>query len=156
VFAVAIGIATAFIVLRFNNLMDYLQLLFSFFIAPLFGTFLLGMFWKRSSPNAAFCGLLLGILGAAGHYTAYEFNLIRYPSQMAANFYQAIYAFVICFGVTVVVSFFTECKRDEELVGLVYSLTDVPRNKDLHWYERPGVWAIVVLALAVVLNIIFW
>ena len=156
VFAVAVGIATAFIVLRFNNLMDYLQLLFAFFNAPLFGTFLLGMFWKRTTPNAAFCGLFSGILGAAGHYTLYHYKVVSYPSDMAANFYQAIVAFVVCFVVTVVVTFFTEPRKEAELVGLVYSLTPKPRNQDLPWYERPGILAVGILALCIVLNIIFW
>ena len=156
VFAVAVGIATAFIVLRFNNLMDYLQLLFSFFNAPLFGTFLLGMFWKRTTPNGGFCGLLAGIVGAAGHYALYHFRLIHYPSDMAANFYGAIWAWSVCFLVTVAVSLVTARKKDEELVGLVYALTAVPRNPDIPWHERPGVLAIGVLAVAVVLNIIFW
>jgi SSS family solute:Na+ symporter len=156
VFAVAVGIATAFIVLKFTNLMDYLQLLFAFFNAPLFATFLLGMFWKRATPNAAFCGLLSGILGAAGHYTLYHYKVINYPSDMAANFYQAIYAFSICFLVTVVVSLFTAPKKDEELVGLVYALTPKPCTSHLPWYDRPGILAIGILALCLVLNIIFW
>jgi len=156
VFAVAVGIATAFIVLRFNNLMDYLQLLFAFFNAPLFATFLLGMFWKRTTPTGGFCGLLCGILGAAGHYALYHFRVLSYPSDMAANFYQAIWAFAICFVVTVAVTFVTRPKKDEELVGLVYALTEVPRNKDLPWYGRPGVLALGVLGLCLVLNVIFW
>jgi SSS family solute:Na+ symporter len=156
VFAVVAGMATAFIVLRFNNLMDYLQLLFAFFNAPLFATFLLGMFWKRATPNAAFCGLLSGILGAAGHYTLYHYEIINYPSDMAANFYQAIYAFSICFLVTMFVSLFTAPKKDEELVGLVYALTPKPRTSHLPWYDRPGILAIGILGLCIVLNIIFW
>ncbi|HUU12540.1 MAG TPA: sodium:solute symporter family protein [Terriglobia bacterium] len=156
VFAVAAGIATAFIVLRFNNLMDYLQLLFAFFNAPLFGTFLLGMFWKRTTPNAAFSGLLSGTLGAMGHYALYAFGAIHYPTDMAANFYQAIYAFAICFGVTVIVTFFTEPKKEEELVGLVYSLTPRPKIEGLPWYNRPGILALGILGTCIVLNIIFW
>ena len=156
VFAVAVGIATAFIVLRFNNLMDYLQLLFAFFNAPLFGTFLLGMFWKRTSAHSGFWGLLSGILAAATHYTLYRYHVIFYPSDMAANFYQAIWAFSVCVVVTVVVTLFTEPRKEEELVGLVYSLTPKPRNQDLPWYERPGILAIGILALCTVLNIIFW
>lgn len=156
VFAVIVGVATAFIVLRFNNLMDYLQLLFAFFNAPLFATFLLGMFWKRTSAHSGFWGLLCGILAAAVHYTLYHFHYITYPSDMAANFYQAIWAFVVCFGVTVVVTFFTEPRKEEELVGLVYSLTPKPKTAELPWYERPGVWALGILALCTVLNIIFW
>ena len=156
IFAVVVGVGTAFIVLRFNNLMDYLQLLFAFFLAPLFATFFLGMFWKRTSPNAAFVGLLSGIAGAATHYMLYRFNLIGYHSEMAANFYQAIWAFAVCFSVTVVLTFFTHSKPEEELVGLVYSLTEVPRNKGLAWYARPGTWALAILVLVVALNIIFW
>ncbi len=113
IFAVVVGVGTAFIVLRFNNLMDYLQLLFAFFLAPLFATFFLGMFWKRTSPNAAFVGLLSGIAGAATHYMLYRFNLIGYHSEMAANFYQAIWAFAVCFSVTVVLTFFTHSKPEE-------------------------------------------
>jgi SSS family solute:Na+ symporter len=156
VFAVAVGIGTAFIVLKFNNLMDYLQLLFAFFNAPLFGTFLLGMFWKRTSAHSGFWGLLSGILAAATHYTLYHYHVVLYPSDMAANFYQAIWAFSVCGVVTVVVTLFTEPRKEEELVGLVYSLTPKLRNQDLPWYERPGILAIGILALCTVLNIIFW
>jgi SSS family solute:Na+ symporter len=156
VFAVVVGIGTAFIVLRFNNLMDYLQLLFAFFNAPLFATFLLGMFWKRTSAHSGFWGLLCGIIAAAAHYTLYHYHYIYYPSDMAANFYQAIWAFVVCFSVTVVVTFFTEPRKEEELVGLVYSLTPRPKTSDLPWYERPGILAIGILALCAVLNVIFW
>ncbi len=157
VFAVLAGISTAFIVLRFNNLMDYVQLLFSVFNAPLFATFLLGMFWKATTPMAGFLGLLAGIVGAFTHAVLYHFlKVIHYPSDMAANFYQAIWAWSICFAVTLVVTTFTEPKKDEELVGLVYALTSVPRNKDVAWFGRPGILALGVLALTAVLNVIFW
>jgi SSS family solute:Na+ symporter len=158
VFAVAVGIGTAFIVLKFNNLMDYLQLLFAFFNAPLFATFLLGMFTRKATPTGGFCGLLSGILTAAVHYTLLRFDVFHYPNakEMANNFYQAIWAFSVCFVVTLVVSAMTRPKPDEELVGLVYSLTPKPRNQDLPWYERPGILAIIILAVCVVLNIIFW
>jgi SSS family solute:Na+ symporter len=157
IFAVAVGIGTAFITkIWFNNLMDYVQLLFSFFNAPLFGTFLLGMFWKRTTPNAGFCGLLSGILGALVHWLLYHFHVIAYHSDMAANFYQAIWAFSICFVVTVVVTQFTQPKKDEELVGLVYALTPKPKTALLPWYGRPGFLALGILALCLVLNIIFW
>lgn len=156
VFAVAVGIGTAFIVLKFNNLMDYLQLLFAIFNAPLFGTFLLGMFWKRTTPTAGFSGLLAGILGAFSHWLLYHYGVIHYPSDMAANFYQAIYAFSTCFLVTLLVTQFTEPKKDEDLVGLVYALTPRPTNQDIPWYERPGMQAVGILGLCVVLNILFW
>ena len=158
VFAVAVGIGTAFIVLKFNNLMDYLQLLFAFFNAPLFATFLLGMFTRKATPTGGFCGLLSGILTAAVHYSLLRFGVFHYPNakEMANNFYQAIWAFSVCFIVTLVVSAMSRPKPDEELVGLVYSLTPKPRNQDLPWYERPGILAIIILAVCVVLNIIFW
>jgi SSS family solute:Na+ symporter len=156
VFAVAAGIATAFILLKFDNLMDYLQLLFTIFNAPLFGTFLLGMFWKRTSADSGFWGLLSGILAAATHRTVYHYHKDLYLSPMAANFYQAVWAFSVCAVVTVVVTLFTQPRKEEELVGLVYSLTPKPRNQDLPWYERPGILAIGILALCTVLNIIFW
>jgi solute:Na+ symporter, SSS family len=154
--AVAVGVMTAFIVLRFNNLMDYLQLLFAFFNAPLFATFLLGMFWKRASAHSGFWGLLSGILAACGHWLLYHFGIIHYPSAMAANFYQAIYAFSVCFVVTVLVTQFTAPRKEEELVGLVYSLTPKPEHGHLPWFKRPMVLAVGVLALCAALNIIFW
>src|SRR5437764_3097006 len=156
VVAVLGGIATAFIVLRFNNLIDYLQLLFSFFNAPFFAIFLLGMFWKRTSPNAAFTGLLIGIASAITHYLLYAYGVIHYPSPMANNFYQAIWAFSICFVVTVVVTTFTEPRKEEELVGLVYALTPSQKTGHLPWYQRPGIMAMGVLFLCAVLNVIFW
>ena len=156
--AVLVGIATAFInKVWFNNLMDYVQLLFAFFNAPLFATFLLGMFWRRTTPKAGFWGLLCGILAALAHWLLYRvFHLLAYRTDMASNFYQAIWAFATCFAVTVMVTQFTEPKKEEELVGLVYSLTPKPRNQGLPWYERPGILAIGILGLCTVLNIIFW
>jgi SSS family solute:Na+ symporter len=158
IFAVLVGIATAFITkVWFNNLMDYVQLLFAFFNAPLFATFLLGMFWRRTTPKAGFWGLLCGILAALAHWLLYRvFHLLAYQSDMASNFYQAIWAFATCFAVTLMVTQFTEPKKEEELVGLVYSLTPKPRNQGLPWYERPGILAIGILGLCTVLNIIFW
>ncbi len=156
VFAVAVGIGTAFIVLRFNNLMDYLQLLFAFFNAPLFGTFLLGMFWKRTSAHSGFWGLLCGILAAATHYTLYHYHYIRYPSDMAANFYQAIWAFVVCFVVTVVVTLLYRAAEGRGTGGLGLFADPKPKTSHLPWYERPGILAIGILALCLVLNIIFW
>jgi SSS family solute:Na+ symporter len=157
-FAVAVGIGTAFIVLMFNNLMDYLQLLFAFFNAPLFATFLLGMFSKRATPTGGFWGLLTGILAAAAHYTLLRYHVFHYPNAqaMANNFYQAMWAFGVCFVVTLVVSSLTAPKPEGELVGLVYQVTPKPSMEHLSWYERPGILAIGILALCAVLNIIFW
>ncbi len=97
-----------------------------------------------------------GILAAATHYCLYHYHVIMYPSDMAANFYQAIWAFCVCVVVTVVVTMFTEPRKEEELVGLVYSLTPKPRNQDLPWFERPGILALGILGMCTVLNIIFW
>jgi SSS family solute:Na+ symporter len=158
IFAVIVGIGTAFIVLYFNNLMDYLQFLFALFNAPLFATFLLGMFSKRATPTAGFWGLLCGVLAATTHYILLRFHVFQYPGAqaMANNFYQAMWAFGVCFIVTLVVSSFTARKPDEELVGLVYQVTPKPKTSHLPWYERPGILAIGILALCAVLNIIFW
>jgi len=154
--AVAVGVVTAFIVLKFNNLMDYLQLLFSFFNAPLFATFLLGMFWKRTTGHGAFCGLLAGILSAVGHYSLYHFGVVHYQSAMGANFYQAVIAWTTCFVITIVVTLFTRPRNEQELVGLVYSMTARLETTRLPWYDRPGVIAVGVLGLCAILNLIFW
>ena len=154
--AVAVGVVTAFIVLKFNNLMDYLQLLFSFFNAPLFATFLLGMFWKRTTGHGAFCGLLAGILSAVGHYSFYHFGVVHYQSAMGANFYQAVIAWTTCFVITIVVTLFTRPRNEQELVGLVYSMTARLETTRLPWYDRPGVIAVGVLGLCAILNLIFW
>lgn len=156
VFAVLVGIGTAFIVLRFNDLMDYLQLLFSFFNAPLFATFLLGIFWKRTTSHAAFWGLLAGILGAGLHHSLEAAGILHYRSAMAADFRLAIFSWSVCFVVTIVITLFTEPKKEKELVGLVYQLTPRQAHGHLSWHRRPGTWAIAVLAVTVALGIVFW
>ena len=154
--AVVAGVLTAFIVLHFNNLMDYLQALFSIFNAPLFATFLLGMFWKRTTGHGAFWGLLCGLVGSTTHYVLYRADVIHYYSPMGANFFQAMWAFGIGVAVTVVVTLMTKPRPENELVGLVYSLTPRPELAHLPWYERPGMIALGVLGLCLILNIIFW
>ena len=158
VVGVLISVGTAYIVMQFNNLMDYMQLLFSFFNAPLFATFMLGMFWRRATSWGAFWGLLAGILSAAGHYvlTTPRVGVLHYGSDMTANFYGAIVAWTVCFLVTILVSLVTRQKPAEELVGLVYSLTPKAPEPVRRWYARPSVFAVVVLLLAVLLNIWFW
>ena len=111
----------------FKNLMDYMQLIFSFFNAPLFATFLLAMFWKGATPWGGFWGLLVGILTAAGHYILYKLGILSYHSEMAANFYQAIWAWSADFVVTIGVSLFTAKRDPKELVGLVFGLTPKPK-----------------------------
>jgi SSS family solute:Na+ symporter len=169
VFGIAFSIAAAYMANRFNNIMDMLQLVFAFVNAPLFATFLLGMFWKRTTGHAAFTGLLAGTAAAAIHHgltlpagavagikggwLAITHN---YPSEMAQNFWTAIYAWTTCFVVTIIVSLVTRAPDEKKLVGLVYSLTPKPEEEPLAWYARPASLAIMVIAGTVLLNIIFW
>jgi SSS family solute:Na+ symporter len=155
VVGIAISVGTAYIVQSFPNLMDYMQLIFSFFNAPLFATFLLGMFWRGATAWGGFWGLLVGILTAAGHYILYKAGGLTYHSDMAANFYQAIWAWSADFVVTIAVSLFTAKRDPKELVGLVFGLTPKPKA-EARWYARPAVWGTLAVIAAVVLNVIFW
>ena len=155
VVGVLISIGTAYIALGFKNLMDYMQLIFSFFNAPLFATFLLGMFWKGATGWGGFWGLLVGILTAAGHYILYKAGILNYHSDMAANFYQAIWAWLADFVVTIGVSLFTAKRDPKELAGLVFGLTPKPKA-EARWYARPAVWGTLAIIIAIVLNVIFW
>ena len=168
IFGVLFSIGAAYTAARFNNLMDFLQLVFAFVNAPLFATFLLGMFWKRSTGHGAFSGLLCGTAAAAVHHglTLPRGDLVGikggwiavihdYPSEMAQNFWTAIWAFAVCFVITVGISLMTKPRDEKELVGLVYSLTEKPSEEHLSWYQRPAYLGGVVLVLALVLNIIF-
>jgi SSS family solute:Na+ symporter len=169
VFGIAISVAAAYVATRFNNIMDMLQLVFAFVNAPLFGTFLLGMFWKRATGHGAFTGLLAGTLAAAIHHgltlpreavSGVKGGWIAlthsYPSEMAQNFWTAIYAWTACFIVTILVSLVTRPREDRELVGLVYSLTERPKEDSLDWYKRPAMLGVVVLGLTLALNVVFW
>ncbi len=155
VVGILISIGTAYIALGFKNLMDYMQLIFSFFNAPLFATFLLGMFWKGATGWGGFWGLLVGILTAAGHYILYKAGILNYHSDMAANFYQAIWAWLADFVVTIGVSLFTAKRDPKELAGLVFGLTPKPKA-EARWYARPAVWGTLAIIIAIVLNVIFW
>ncbi|MEB3197830.1 MAG: sodium:solute symporter family protein [Candidatus Sericytochromatia bacterium] len=156
VVGIAISVGAAYLAMNFNNIMDYLQLLFSFFNAPLFATFLLGMFWRRATGHGAFWGLLAGTLAAMGHYAAIKGGVLHYPSDMAGNFYGAIYAFMACLLGTIGLSLVTRARPEAELVGLVYQLT--PRESDHHapWHQRPALVGSVVLVLTLALNVCFW
>ena len=167
VVGIAISVATAYAAMRFNNIMDMLQLVFSFVNAPLFATFLLGMFWRRTTGDGAFFGLLAGTLAAALHYeltaVAGGVSLIgkladlhTYPSDMAQNFWGAIWAWSACFAITTTVSLLTRARPATELTGLVYSLTPRIADAQIAWYARPAAIGIVVLALTLVLNVVFW
>ena len=161
---VALSVATAYLAALFNNIMDLLQLVFSFVNAPLFATFLLGMFWKRTTGHGAFAGLLAGTGAAAMTHGltiaegkgGWIFAATGFPSTMAQNFWMAIFAWSTCFVVTIVVSLATPAKPEEELRGLVYGLTDVPSDEGEPWYRRPFVLAAIVCAALVILNVVFW
>jgi SSS family solute:Na+ symporter len=166
VVGIAISVATAYVAMRFNNIMDMLQLVFSFVNAPLFATFLLGMFWRRATGHGAFWGLLAGTVAAALHYeltavpgasplVAKIAVLHAYPSDMAQNFWGAIWAWTSCFALTVLVSVSTQPRPASELKGLVYSLTPRITDDRLEWYRRPAALGIIVFALAAALNIVF-
>jgi SSS family solute:Na+ symporter len=160
---VALSIATAYLARLFNNIMDLLQLVFSFVNAPLFATFLLGMFWKRTTGHGAFTGLLAGTTAAAVTHGltmaegkgGWIFAAHGFPSTMAQNFWMAIFAWSTCFAVTIVVSLMTPAKPEEELRGLVYGLTDVPSDEGEPWYRRPLALAGIVCVALVILNVVF-
>jgi SSS family solute:Na+ symporter len=155
---VLISIATAYIVMAFESIMDYVQLLHGLFLAPLFGTFLLGMFWRRTTPWAGFAGLVSGTLGGVGLWGLELAGVLQYGSPMAGNFWRAWWAWVICVVVTVVVSLLTSRtqKPDEELEGLVWGLTEKKEGEEPAWYKKPWVLAAAALAITVALNIIFF
>jgi SSS family solute:Na+ symporter len=187
---VLVSIGTAYLVMQFQSIMDYVQALISFFIAPLFGTVILGMLWKRATPAGGFWGLLAGTLSSIGMWAYVKFvdaSFLAYMafspsahgkmkawmalkasapagtsiptapiSDMAENMYRALWCWVICVAVTVVVSLLTKPKTDKELTGLVYGQTVIPSEGHFPFYKRSIFWAGVVAAIFVILNIIFW
>jgi SSS family solute:Na+ symporter len=163
VFGVLLSIAAAYVAQRYNNIMDLLQLVFGFVNAPLFATFLLGMFWKRSTGHGAFWGLVTGTSSAALVHglTMAEGKggwlgaVHTFPSTMAQNFWIAIWAWTTCFLVTIVVSAVTKPRAEAELEGLVYGLTKIPHEEGVSWYLRPAPVAIAVGVLVLILNIWF-
>jgi SSS family solute:Na+ symporter len=170
VFGIALSVAAAYATTRFNNIMDMLQLVFAFVNAPLFATFLLGMFWKRTTGHGAFTGLVSGTLAAAIHHGltlpagshvgikgGWLGTIVNtYPSEMAQNFWTAIFAWTSCFLVTLLVSLATRPRPDSELRGLVWSLTERPNDEDTVWWARPATVAVFILIMLVGLNIVFF
>lgn len=153
---VILSIGTAYIVQSFPNLMDYMQLIFSFFSAPLFATFLLGMFWRGATPWGGFWGLLIGISTAVVHYILYKLHIVHYGSDMGANFYQATWAWLANFISTIIISKFTAPKDVSELEGLVYGLSSKKAEAAISFCARPAVWGSAALLVVVILNILFW
>ncbi len=164
ILGVLVSIGTAYLVMQFLSIMDYVQALFSIFIAPLFGTVILGMLWKRATPAAGFWGLLAGTLSSIGMFLWVEFDpsALRYialsphAKDMAENMYRALWSWIICVIVTVVVSLMTRPKPETELAGLVYGATEIPSEGHLPLYQRPIFLAGIVLVIFVILNVIFW
>jgi solute:Na+ symporter, SSS family len=169
VFGILLSILVAYTATHFNNIMDFLQLVFAFFNAPVFGAILLGMFWKRATGHGAFSGLVSGTLAAALHHGftipsgsvagikgGWITVLHQYPSEMAQNFWTAIWAFGVCFVVAVLVSLVTRPLPDESMKGLVYSLTEKPKEENVVWYKRPAYLGVAILAIALILNVVFW
>jgi SSS family solute:Na+ symporter len=181
VVGILLSIFCAYLVRHWSNAMDIIQLVFGFVNAPLFATFLFGMFWKRTTSTGAFLGLLggtatsalfhsltyasgnaLGIKGGCfwsllGTKLAAVPHRLEFPSEMAQNFWLASFAFTVCFVLTLVISLTTRrTKTDEELKGLVYSLTPKLKDDEQAWYLHPAVLGVVLLAACVILNLIFW
>jgi SSS family solute:Na+ symporter len=164
VLGVLISIATAYIAMDFKSIMDYVQALFSFFIAPLFGTVLLGMLWKRTTAAGGFWGLLLGTLSSVGMWAWVKVDpaavktLTFYgnASDMAQDVWRGLWCWIVCVVVTVVVSLMTKPKPDSELVGLVMGVTPIPSEGHLALYQRPIFWAAIVMIVLVALNIYLW
>ncbi len=166
---ILLSIVAAYIAASYNNIMDFLQLVFAFVNAPLFATFALGMFWRRTTAHGAFWGLISGTVAAAVHHGVslaegsavgvkggYFGVLQTYRSELGQTFWTAIAAFSVCFAVTILVSLLTKPKADTDLHGLVYGLTPQPDDTATVWYERPVTLAIIVLVATVILNIVFF
>ncbi|HEX9234389.1 MAG TPA: sodium:solute symporter family protein [Candidatus Acidoferrum sp.] len=161
---VFISIGTAYLAMGFASIMDYVQALFGFFIAPLFGTVLLGMMWKRVTKAAGFWGLLAGTLTSVGIFSAMKFDhrwvgvfaLSPHAQGLAQDMYQSLWSCTTCVVVTLLVTLITKPRPDAELKGLVYSLTEVAQEERVGILQRPIFWGGVALAGLVVLQIIFW
>jgi SSS family solute:Na+ symporter len=164
-----LAIATAYLVANAASIMDYVQALFSFFIAPLFGTVILGMLWKRATSAGGFLGLLAGTVSSIGMWIYTSFGTVEHKAAalarialsrdaqpMAENMYRALWSWLICIGVTVIVSYMTKPKSDSELNGLVYGATVIPHDGAITLWQKPIFWAIVVSVVFFILNIIFW
>jgi SSS family solute:Na+ symporter len=170
VVGILLSIACAYFARQYNNAMDVIQLVFGFVNAPLFATFVLGMFWVRTTATGAFWGLLLGTATSAvfhaltlaagnapGVKGGYIYVVRYFPSEMAQNFWLAAFAFVVCFVLTTGISLATkQTKTNEELKGLVYSLTPKIKDDEQNWFLRPAVLGVILLAVCVIMNIIFW
>ncbi len=161
---IIISVGTAYWAKSMPTIMDYMQAIFSWVNAPLFATMLLGMFVRWITPSGAFWGLLTGMVSSFTLFMAVKFDWIAkniitltdVSSDMAANFWRAWWAWLITFAVTVLVSFHTNKKKEEELVGLVIGLTEETANQPVPWLKKPEFWAVLSLMVLIFLNLYFW
>jgi SSS family solute:Na+ symporter len=161
---VVVSIGAAYLVMNFSSIIVYAQVIFVFFIVPMFGTVVLGMLWKRTTPAAGFWGLLAGIMvsfllwlwvkldPSALSIVAFSSN----AKDMAENIYRAMWSLIANVGVTVIVSLFTTPKPEAELEGLVYGMTELPSQGHFPVFQRPIFWAAAVAVAFVALNVLFW
>lgn len=159
-----VSVGTAYLVANAASIMDYVQALFSFFIAPLFGTVILGMLWKRATKEGGFWGLLCGTASSIGMWAWVQRDpgALKYialspnAKPMAENLYRALWCWLVCVIVTVLVSLVTKAKTDEELNGLVYGATVIPHDGSTTVWQKPIFWAVVVGTVFFILNLLFW
>jgi SSS family solute:Na+ symporter len=169
VIGMLVSIGAAYLVMNAAGIMDYVQALFSFFIAPLFGTVVLGMLWKRATHWGGFLGLLAGTIASIGMWVYTTFGTVEHKAYalsrvalsvnakpMAENLYRALWSWIICVVITVVVSLMTKPVPAEQLSGLVYGVTPIPDDGSKTIWEKPIFWAIVVIVIFFILNLIFW
>ncbi|MCC6394575.1 MAG: sodium:solute symporter family protein [Bryobacterales bacterium] len=161
---VLVSIGAAYLVMQFQSIMDYVQALFSFFIAPLFGTVLLGMLWKRATPAGGFWGLLAGTLSSIGMWAWVKADpsalriiaLSPDARDMAENMYRGLWSWIICVAVTCIVSMMTTPLPEKSLAGLVYGCTEIPAEGSIPLHHRPVFWAAIVIVVFFILNLYFW
>jgi solute:Na+ symporter, SSS family len=165
VIGMLVSVATAYLVSHAASIMDYVQALFSFFIAPLFGTVVLGMLWKRATRAGGFWGLLAGTASSIAMwiYTTYggsaalsRIALSIDARPMAETLYRALWSWIICVAVTVIVSYMTKPVPEHELAGLVYGATILPDDGSTSLLQKPAFWAVIVILVFFILNIIFF
>lgn len=161
---VVMSIMTALLVMQFKSIMDYVQALFSFFVAPLFGTVLIGIMWKRATAAGGFWGLLAGTLSSVAMWALVKIDpsklsliaLSPHAKDMSENMYRALWSWIVCALVTVAVSLITKPKPEAELEGLVYGCTKLPSEGHLPLWKRPIFLAAISFGLFLILQIIFW
>jgi SSS family solute:Na+ symporter len=158
---IIISVGTAYLVMSYASIMDYMQLIFTFFNAPLFATFLLGMFFKRTTGVGAFIGLLSGTAAAAIHYILAVEGKLTYKSQMISNFHGAVVAWTVCFIITIMVSYLSKPKAESELKNLCFGIREggmdgaTAKAKE-SIFAKPGFWGIILLAGTVYINYLFF